>query len=91
MLLPDYGENYALVVVEAIAAGTPALVSPAVGAGFWLKGHGATVVAPPYDDLTRIFRSGDVPAEECSIPSVLTLPQIGQTQAEIYRDAIAKS
>jgi glycosyltransferase involved in cell wall biosynthesis len=90
VLLPDYGENYALVVVEAIAAGTPALVSPAVGAGFWLRGHGATIVAPPYDDLAKIFRSGEVPAESCSIPPVLTLPQIGQTQAEIYQDAIEK-
>jgi len=89
VLIPDYGENFGLVVVEAIAAGTPALVSPAVGAGHWLAGHGAIVLDPVAERLAEIFRSGAAPSVPCSIPGVLELDAVGRTQAEIYRAALA--
>lgn len=88
VLIPSFGENFALVVVEAIAAGTPALVSRAVGAGYWLADHGAVVMDPHEAELARIFKSGRPPEVRCSVPDVLTPAEVGKAQARIYAEAI---
>ena len=68
--------------------GTPALVSPAVGAGHWLDGHGALVLDPPAKGLAEIFRAAHPPTVSCSIPAALTPTEIGRQQVRIYEEAI---
>jgi glycosyltransferase involved in cell wall biosynthesis len=91
VLVPAYGENFGLVVAEAIAAATPAVVSPAVGAGHWLAGHGAVVVDPPEERLREMFRAGTPPRVACSIPEALRAEVVGRLQAQIYRHACGGS
>ena len=45
--LPSHTENFGLAVVEALAAGVPAVVSPAVNVAPDLAAAGAALVAPP--------------------------------------------
>jgi len=60
VLTPRFGENYGNVVVEAIASGTPALVSDAVGCQAFLGPERVTCVTP--ETLAERFRSSRVPA-----------------------------
>jgi glycosyltransferase involved in cell wall biosynthesis len=45
LLLPSLAENFSLTLVESVASGLPAVVSPNVGALEYLQPHDATVIA----------------------------------------------
>jgi glycosyltransferase involved in cell wall biosynthesis len=90
VLLPSYGENFGNVVAEAVAAGTPAVLSPAVGAGHWLAGAGAVVVAPPFGELERMMRAGAPPPAPAGLPAALDPAAIGRAQVAIYREVLGR-
>ena len=46
LVLPSYGENFGMVVVESVAQGTPAFVSESVGLGSWVTDHDVGEVLP---------------------------------------------
>ena len=45
LIVPSYSENFGNVVLEALAHGTPVIMTPEVGAADWLQERGVAVVA----------------------------------------------
>jgi glycosyltransferase involved in cell wall biosynthesis len=90
VLLPTYGENFGNVVAEAVAAGTPAVLSPAVGAGHWLAGRGAVVVAPPFAELRAMLARGEPPRLVATLPPELDPAAIGRAQLDIWRAVLGE-
>jgi glycosyltransferase involved in cell wall biosynthesis len=88
VLAPKFGENFGIVVMEAIAVGTPALVTPEVGAGYWLAEAGATATTGGHAEWVRRFRDGDLPPPAGRIPESLTNAPICEQMVRIYREAI---
>ena len=86
LLMPAWGENFGNVVAEAVRIGTPALVSPAVGARHWLD-EGVTVIEPA--SLATRLREPPPPRTRPALPEPLEPVRIRDRQLEIYREAIA--
>ncbi|RMF19578.1 MAG: glycosyltransferase [Candidatus Dadabacteria bacterium] len=87
VLTPDYGENFGNVVAEAVAVGTPAIVSEAVGAAEWLNGAGVVVVRND-QELARALRTPEAwpPAH---LPDELRAEAVGARLAAQWRDLLA--
>lgn len=88
LLVPDYGENFGNVVIEAIDAGTPAVLSRAVGSGHWLAGRGAVVLDDPLKDLITCLREGAFPPAPAGLPDDLGLMAVALRQRQIYEEVL---
>ncbi len=91
VLAPKFGENFAIVVLEAIAVGTPALCSPAVGAQYWLESAGAVKVTGGHAEWVQRFKDGALPPAATPLPESIDNDGIARQQIGIYRDAIEET
>lgn len=85
-LVPDFGENFGNVVVEAALIGTPVLASQAVGALEYFQDPGIVTV----DDaaLAARFQTGDLPPAPQGLPQTLQPSTVAAQQTAIYRQAL---
>jgi len=88
VLVPEHGENFGNTVAEALAVGTPALISRAVGAGHWLEDHGVTVLSDPMQGLIAHFQAGRPPQGDVCLPESLRSHVVASQQASIYREVL---
>lgn len=87
VLVPPYGENFGNVAAEAVAAGTPVLLSSAVGAGEWLAGDpGVRVISTK--ELKQAFAAGPPPPPQ-ELPPQLAPTAVAMAQVAIWREAIS--
>lgn len=84
VLVPACGENFGIVVTEALAAGTPVLATEAVGAAEWLRGCGVSIVPAGIEQLSALFRDLHIPDQEPTVPPDLSMENIATRMARIY-------
>jgi glycosyltransferase involved in cell wall biosynthesis len=89
VLVPDFGENFGNVLVEAVLAGTPVVASPAVGAAeHFAEDPGVEVVASAAELARLLSAPCRLPAPG-ALPAALAAPAVAAAQVELYRLALA--
>jgi glycosyltransferase involved in cell wall biosynthesis len=78
LVLPSYSENFGMVVLEAMAAGRPAIVTPETGAAEIVRESGAGIVL-----------DGDPEALAAGIGALLREPERMQAMGQRGREAVA--
>ena len=84
-LVPQFGENFGNVVVEAVSVGTPAVVSEAVGCTAFLSSRHVCVAND--EELGWRLREGVLPPPPDAIPAALSAMAVAKVQRGIY-DAV---
>lgn len=100
LVLPSYSENFGNVVLEAMAAACPVVVTPEVGAADIVRESGAGLVLDGHPDALAAGISGLLADPERlstmgrrgreAIANRYTWDAVARTMEDLYRDVVAK-
>lgn len=91
VLVPEFGENFGNVVVEAALLKTPVVVSPAVGAAEYFAGDPGIRIVDGFAELANVFGGSEIPPAPRGVPAELLAKNVAQQQLQIYQKVLAQS
>ena len=99
-VLPSHHENFGIAVLEAIAAGVPAIVSPGVQLAPWVAEHGLGVVAEREpaalaDAIRRVLGDAELRSRVArsgaeAVVRDFGVPRVAPALIDMYRSAISR-
>lgn len=88
LLVPEYGENFGNVVVEAMQVHTPVIASTAVGALDYISDPGVVRVEDD-EGLRRLLEAAQLPPPPGGLPPACDVGTVAAVQHDIYLRALS--